>query len=109
MEFDETEQLERALEKAKLSPDEKREVKRRWRLSLWRILPLPVISYTIVGTYLWMVGTPDAWQRAAAPVIAILTFTTLAPFIRKEWFRRTRAKIQQQGLASKAREAGTNE
>jgi|GEM_PF-2583985 len=93
MEFDEDDKIERTLEKSKLSPEEKRELKRRWRFSPWRVLPLPLISYTIVGGYLWMVGTPDAWQRAAAPVMAVLIFTTLSPFIRKEWFRRTKQNL----------------
>lgn len=95
MDLDDEAQLEKKLETMNLSREEKRAIRRRWRLSLWRILPLPIISYTIVGTYLWIVNTPDAWQRAAAPVLAILTFTTLSPFIRNFWFKRMKQKVVQ--------------
>ncbi len=99
MDFGDLDRIDERLEKTTLTKEEKRELKRRWRFSLWRILPLPVISYTIVGTYLWSVGTPDAWERAAAPVIAVLTFTTLSPFIRNAWYRRTKQKIVKRNRA----------
>lgn len=94
MDFNDADELDRDLDKTKLSPELREELKRRWRFSLWRILPLPIISYTIVGSYLWMVDTPDAWQRAAAPVIAVMTFITLSPFIKRNWFRRTKRKLR---------------
>ncbi len=74
------------------------ELRRRWDRSLWRIIPLPIISYSVVGTYLWMVNTPDAWYRAAAPVMAIMIYMTLAPIIRVWWHKRTRKKIESERM-----------
>ena len=70
------------------------ELRRRWDRSLWRISPLPLTSYTIVGTYLWLANQPHPWWKAAAPVIAITIYQSLAPLIRNWWFRRMRKKIE---------------
>jgi hypothetical protein len=76
------------------SPQVRKELRRRWNRSPWRILPLPITSFLLVGTYFSAIGMPDAWMRAIGPVIAILVFTTLAPYIRKQWFEHTRRKLE---------------
>ena len=76
------------------SPKVRRELRRRWNRSPWRILPLPILSFVLVGSYFSAIGTPDAWWRALGPVMAILVFTSLSPYIRKRWFEHTRRKLK---------------
>jgi hypothetical protein len=43
-----------------------------------------------------MVGTPDAWERAAAPVMAVMIFIILSPHIKKRWMDRMRERLQRE-------------
>lgn len=72
----------------------KREISRRWRRSPWRILPAPILAYTIIGTYYhWILHVEDAWFKAIAPVVVVLIFNITTPLVQSHWEQRTTKKI----------------
>jgi hypothetical protein len=69
-------------------------LRRKWRWSPWRILPLPILAFLITGLYLSLIDTPDAWLRAIGPVLTVGTYVTIGPVIRSWWFAREQEKIE---------------
>lgn len=82
--------------------ERRREIRRRWNRSPWRIVPLPVLAFVVTGTYWWSVGKSDAWLHAFGPVLTVGTFTLVGPYIKNRWFRHQRSKLDHEEKRSKA-------
>ena len=87
-------ELKEMKERSLRSRQLRRELQQKWYWSPWRIISAPLIAYVAAGLFLWMIETPDAWLRAIAPVLVVMVFTLVMPYIKKKWFKYMREKLK---------------
>ncbi len=61
------------------------ELDKAWETSWTRRLLILVLTYIILGLYLWVIGVSNAWLNAIVPSIGFVLSTASLTWFRKLW------------------------
>ena len=61
------------------------EMNKTWETSLVRTMTIFVLTYLILGSYMWVIEVSNPWQNAVVPSVGFGLSTLSLPFVRKIW------------------------
>ncbi len=61
------------------------ELDKDWEVSWTRRVVILLLTYVILGLYLWIIKVNDAWLNAIVPSIGFVLSTASLPWFRRLW------------------------
>ena len=61
------------------------ELDKDWELSWTRRVIILLLTYMILGLYLWIINVNDAWLNAIVPSVGFVLSTASLPWFRRLW------------------------